>query len=127
MASGIFRFSKSRLPKNYVTCSVINSRDLEDNAVQNNTKSSHKNVPRMIGWQAIASDDLVSEFMLNALRLHDGVTWELFETRTGLSRNCIAAQVNRLIGKGLLLDSLERLQATVLGQRYLNQILREFL
>lgn len=63
-STGIYRFSKSRLPKDYMT---------------------YQNAPKMVGWQQIADDELVSEFMLNALRLYDGVTWSLFETRTGLS------------------------------------------
>ena len=81
----------------------------------------------MVGWQAIASDELVSEFMLNVLRLHDGVAWSLFEARTGLSYDSIATQVNKLIQQGLLMDNAEKLQPTALGKRYLNQILREFL
>jgi len=70
---------------------------------------------------------LVSEFMLNALRLHDGVTWSLFESRTGLSYESIAPQVNKLVEQGLLANNPELLQPTLLGQRYLNQILRAFL
>ena len=81
----------------------------------------------MVGWQAIARDELVSEFMLNALRLHKGVTWSLFEARTGLSYDNIALEVNQLIKQGLLVDDNEHLQPTALGRRYLNQILRVFL
>ena len=83
--------------------------------------------PKMVGWSAIASDELVSEFMLNALRLHDGVTWQLFEARTGMSYKDIADSVERLVAKGLLTESTEKLQTTALGRRYLNQILRAFL
>ncbi len=81
----------------------------------------------MVGWQQIASDELVSEFMLNALRLNDGVDWSLFKARTGRDRSDITAQVEKLVTRSLLTDSTERLQPTVLGQRYLNQILQEFL
>ncbi|WP_201553730.1 radical SAM family heme chaperone HemW [Psychrobacter immobilis] len=113
--SGIYRFSKSRLPKDYVD-------------YQDNTDSSVKrNSPKMVGWQEIDSDELVSEFMLNALRLHDGVAWSMFTARTGLSYDDIAVQVAQLITQGLLVDNTERLQPTLLGQRYLNQILRAFL
>lgn len=104
--NGIYRFSKSRLPKDYMT---------------------YEGAPKMVGWQAIAADELVSEFMLNALRLHDGVAWSMFEARTGLNFATIAEQVNNLIDKGLLEDSQNKLQPTALGKRYLNQILREFL
>ena len=108
----------------------------QDETKQNETSEQNKIItmmlktptpPKMVGWQAIASDELVSEFMLNALRLHDGVAWSLFEACTGLSYGSIALQVNKLIKQGLLIDDNEHLQPTALGKRYLNQILREFL
>ena len=114
--TGIYRFSKSRMPKDYITFDID---------TMNNIKK--EGAPKMVGWQAIASDELVSEFMLNALRLHDGVAWSLFEARTGLSYDSIALEVNKLIKQGLLIDDNEHLQPTALGKRYLNQILREFL
>ena len=126
--SGIYRFSKSRLPKDYI--------GYQDETKQNETSEQNKIItmmlktptpPKMVGWQAIASDELVSEFMLNALRLHDGVAWSLFKARTGLSYDSIAIEVNKLIKQGLLIDDNEHLQPTALGRRYLNQILRVFL
>lgn len=114
--TGIYRFSKSRMPKDYITF---------DNDSMNNIKK--ESAPKMVGWQAIARDELVSEFMLNALRLHEGVTWSLFEARTGLSYDNIALEVSQLIKQGLLVDDNEHLQPTALGRRYLNQILRIFL
>lgn len=114
--TGIYRFSKSRMPKDYMTFDID---------TMNNIKK--EGAPKMVGWQAIARDELVSEFMLNALRLHEGVTWSLFEARTGLSYDNIALEVNQLIQQGLLVDEHEHLQPTALGRRYLNQILRVFL
>lgn len=114
--TGIYRFSKSRMPKDYITFDID---------TMNNIKK--EGAPKMVGWQAIASDELVSEFMLNALRLHEGVTWSLFEARTGLSYDNIALEVSQLIKQGLLVDDNEHLQPTALGRRYLNQILRIFL
>lgn len=114
--TGIYRFSKSRMPKDYMTFDID---------TMNNIKK--EGAPKMVGWQAIASDELVSEFMLNALRLREGVTWSLFEARTGLSYDNIALEVNQLIQQGLLVDEHEHLQPTALGRRYLNQILRVFL
>lgn len=114
--TGIYRFSKSRMPKDYMTFDID---------TMNNIKK--EGAPKMVGWQAIASDELVSEFMLNALRLHEGVTWSLFEARTGLSYDNIALEVSQLIKQGLLVDDNEHLQPTALGRRYLNQILRIFL
>ncbi len=114
--AGIYRFSKSRLPKDYMVY----------HAAQNNGADT-ETAPKMINWHPIAEGELVSEFMLNALRLHEGVTWALFEARTGLSYEDIAEQVAKLVAQGLLMDSQDRLQPTKLGLRYLNQILREFL
>ncbi len=114
--TGIYRFSKSRMPKNYITFDID---------TMNNIKK--EGAPKMVGWLAITRDELVSEFMLNALRLHEGVTWSLFEARTGLSYDNIALEVNQLIKQGLLVDDNEHLQPTALGRRYLNQILRVFL
>ena len=122
ISAGIYRFSKSRLPKDYVTyakdttyqCSVAQGKN-------------HQNAPKMVGWQAIPNDELVSEFMLNALRLHDGVSWALFEARTHLHYSDVAEQVAKLVGQGLLIDSKDTLRPTTLGRRYLNQVLREFL
>ncbi|KRG37150.1 radical SAM family heme chaperone HemW [Psychrobacter sp. P11G3] len=117
VVSGIYRFSKSRLPKDYV---VINPDTTKMSEIR-------QIIPKMVGWQAIDQEELVSEFMLNALRLHGGVAWSLFEERTGLTLDSIAEQVNSLVKQGLLVDSDTQLQPTVLGQRYLNQILRAFL
>ena len=111
IVEGIYRFSKSRLPKDYVTYSDTQTQI----------------PPKMVNWQPIAADELVSEFMLNALRLHDGVSWSLFEARTGLHYDNIAAQVQKLVEQGLLVDSCDKLQPTALGRRYLNQVLRQFL
>ncbi|MBH0006034.1 radical SAM family heme chaperone HemW [Psychrobacter sp. SWN149] len=118
--TGIYRFSKSRLPKDYVG-EPDTAKPIDASPVIS------QNVPKMVGWQAIDSDELVSEFMLNVLRLHGGVAWSLFEDRTGLKYDHIAGQVVKLIEQGLLVDSDKQLQPTVLGQRYLNQILRAFL
>lgn len=122
--TGIYRFSKSRLPKDYVAYQHTNKSALKYLNITNNIM---QDVPKMVDWHMIDSDELVSEFMLNALRLHDGVTWQLFEARTGLSYASIALPVDKLVGQGLLIDSKVKLRPTALGRRYLNQILREFL
>ncbi|MGM8885286.1 radical SAM family heme chaperone HemW [Psychrobacter sp. 1U2] len=120
----IYRYSKSRLPKDYLNYKNKLNDNISNNN-QNNTVATP--APKMVGWSAIASDELVSEFMLNALRLHDGVTWQLFEARTGMRYEDVADAVEGLVVKGLLSESTEKLQTTALGQRYLNQILRAFL
>ncbi|WP_166269848.1 radical SAM family heme chaperone HemW [Marinobacter caseinilyticus] len=80
---------------------------------------------RTAGTQEIETDDMALEFMMNALRLNEGVPEHLFTDRTGLPLHQVAAVL-----KGLRNDQLlhpDRLQTTDLGQRYLNSLLERFL
>jgi putative oxygen-independent coproporphyrinogen III oxidase len=76
---------------------------------------------------ALGDGDRVLEFMLNALRLVDGIEIDEFVRRTGLSREAIAlpcAEAERL---ELLVSVGGRLRPTHLGQRYLNELLQLFM
>ena len=52
--------------------------------------------PETTELQQVAADDLVLEFMMNALRLIDGVDWQVFEQSTGLTRTSIQPVWQRL-------------------------------
>ncbi|BES69658.1 radical SAM family heme chaperone HemW [Marinobacter nanhaiticus D15-8W] len=80
---------------------------------------------RTAGQQVLEREDLPLEFMMNVLRLEQGVEEAAFEARTGLPLQEIAAILSALRSDGLL--EKDRLQATPLGQRYLNSILERFL
>lgn len=71
--------------------------------------------------------DLPFEFMLNALRLREGVDLSLFEARTGLSAAVIRVKLRQAIERGLLADRVDRLLPTPLGARFLNDLLEIFL
>ena len=75
----------------------------------------------------IAQADLGFEFMMNALRLTDGVEAALFQQRTGLSLQTIQAGLMAAIQKGLITQNMGRIKPTILGQRYLNDLLALFL
>jgi oxygen-independent coproporphyrinogen-3 oxidase len=75
----------------------------------------------------VNASELPFEFMMNALRLIDGVERRLFEERTGLPIAVIAARLERAVQAGLLADNHERLQPTLKGQRFLNDLLELFL
>lgn len=77
--------------------------------------------------QSIADDDLPLEFMMNALRLVDGVDSRSFSERTGLPLDAISAPLTELRRKGLLHADPQRLATTALGQRYLNLVLEAFM
>jgi putative oxygen-independent coproporphyrinogen III oxidase len=73
--------------------------------------------------------ELPFEFMMNALRLVDGFDQQLYESRTGLAWETVAAHVGRLAGRGLLIraGAADGWQPTELGRRFLNDLIAEFL
>ncbi len=76
---------------------------------------------------AVAADERAFEFMLNALRLVDGVPLALFAQRTGLAPDTIAAALAAARARGWLVDDHARLQATPPGLRFLNDLLQLFM
>ncbi len=77
--------------------------------------------------RVVPAVELPFEFMLNALRLREGVPMSLFEQRTGLPLSAIRRPLQQAVGRGLLADSAERLQASPLGRNFLNDLLEIFL
>jgi len=75
----------------------------------------------------VDAEDIPFEFMMNALRLIDGVERCLFQERTGLPIATIAARLDRATQAGLMVDDHTRLQPTLRGQRFLNDLLALFL
>ncbi len=75
----------------------------------------------------VEPQDLPFEFMMNALRLTAGVATSQFQQYTGLPLDTIEAPLNQLRARGLLSPNPERLCATPLGQRFLNDVLQTFL
>ncbi|MEJ2255655.1 MAG: radical SAM family heme chaperone HemW [Woeseiaceae bacterium] len=73
-------------------------------------------------------NDLVFEFMLNALRLVDGFEVSLFEQRTGLALDTLEEPASEAFRRGLLEQSAEgRWRPTALGMRFLDDLQAEFL
>jgi putative oxygen-independent coproporphyrinogen III oxidase len=101
----IVRTWKTRLPKDYL----------------------NPEKPFQAGKQALGSAQLPFEFLMNALRLTDGVDAVLFERRTGLSLDGLAQGRRQAEFKGLLEPDPARLAATPRGQLFLNDLLQYFL
>ena len=97
----IERYQKSRIPRDYF-------RDC-----------TRKNVRR------VTAADLPFEFLLNALRLRDGVPEALFATHTGLGIETLQPALGQLRAEGLM-DG-DRLAATARGWRYLDSLLAAFI
>jgi oxygen-independent coproporphyrinogen-3 oxidase len=84
--------------------------------------------PARIGGDTIvAVADLPFEYMLNALRLVDGVDLAGFAQTTGLSLQAIATPLAEGIRRGWLRDEPGRLHTTPLGQRFLNDVIESFM
>ena len=76
--------------------------------------------------KTLTKEDCILEFMLNALRLNEGVPQDYFSERTGLSSDAIYEQVESARNDGLLEDGQELIKATGKGARYLNDLLQYF-
>jgi len=76
--------------------------------------------------RAIAADEMALEFMMNGLRLVDGVPVEYFSPRTGLALSSIETQINDLQRKGLIEIDDSRYRTTKLGYQFLNTVLQQF-
>ncbi len=106
-AGRIERYRKVRVPASY----MAKAGDAEATAER---------------W-SLNAPDIVLEFMMNALRLNDGVPLELIPERTGLPSDAFAAMIEQGERRGWLATNGGRLRATETGQRYLNSLLEIFL
>lgn len=100
----IERYQKSRLPKDYLAEFPAPAKQI----------------------QSIAADELPFEFMMNALRLLEGVDTRLFAERTGLDLAVLAEPLQRLQQQGLISRNPDRLSCTPQGLNYLNHVLAQF-
>jgi putative oxygen-independent coproporphyrinogen III oxidase len=101
----IVRTHKTRLPKDYLASRGLGER----------------------GTEVISNNALPFEFMMNALRLNGGISRALFTERTQLPWSTVAVKIEGLIRRGLLRDDADIVAPTILGQRFLNDVLAEFL
>lgn len=99
----ILRYRKSRLPKDYLAPRPV----------------------YRVAEEHIQEPDLPFEFMMNVLRLHEGVDEDLFSKRTALPLSVIEPVLGELRRAGLMAP--EKLQLTDKGYGFLNTVLEKFL
>ena len=104
---GIFRYRKTRLPKDYLAA-----------APQQQAR---------LGLEKIVTEDLYFEFMMNALRLKNGVPIDYFQQRTGLAWSDLLTQIQPALNKQWLTLDTQHIKCTDLGFNYLNDVLSLFL
>ncbi|QNH80684.1 radical SAM family heme chaperone HemW [Pseudomonas protegens] len=83
--------------------------------------------PFKAGEKDLGNEELPFEFLMNALRLTDGVDAALFAQRTGLDLSSLAEGRRQAEQSGLLQVEPSRLAATARGQLFLNDLLQYFL
>lgn len=102
---GVYRFQKTRLPKDYLA----------------KVPAEH------LQFKRIEAADMPFEFMMNALRLNDGVEAKLYLERTGYSLDTLDELLTSLRQRQLMVEDTERLACTEQGHIFLNSVLEEFL
>jgi len=102
---GVYRFQKTRLPKDYLA----------------KVPAEH------VQYHRIENDEMPFEFMMNALRLNDGVHADIYQQRTGLQLNTLDQPLNSLRSRHLMVDDQNRLACTEQGHVFLNSVLEAFL
>lgn len=89
---------------------------------------AHAGTAAAIGEERrLAPEDAVFEFMLNALRLTQGVPTALFRDRTGLDYSCLHKPLAQAGALGFLDAEPERIRPSLLGRRFLNDLIALFL
>jgi oxygen-independent coproporphyrinogen-3 oxidase len=103
---GVTRLAKRRNPKDYLDMAG------EERGIQSE--------------RSLGAEDLVLEFMMNALRLNQGFSRELFQQHVGLSLDHVAGPLAQAQAKGLVVQENGRIRATQQGRQFLNDLLGLF-
>jgi oxygen-independent coproporphyrinogen-3 oxidase len=77
--------------------------------------------------RVIEAKELPFEFMLNALRLIDGFSTELFAARCGLPLSAVEGALRAAEGEGLIERDARAIRPTGRGRRFLNDLVELFL
>lgn len=109
--------------------------DLKTGIITRRSKQSHPKTylqmahsPAVVATcQQLQPNDIISEFMLNALRLRHGVSVTTFEKHTGLSWQQLEPKVQLAQQRGWLIQDNQRIATTPQGWLFLNDVLELFL
>ena len=102
---GVYRYQKTRLPKDYLA----------------KVPAEH------LQFKRIEAEDMPFEFMMNALRLNQGVESKLYAERTGQSLDTLDTLLKSLRERQLMVADADVLSCTEQGHIFLNSVLEEFL
>lgn len=114
----IVRLWKTRLPKHYLDAAI--SQKISTNL------NGHQNVFGS-GSDLLTKESLPLEYMMNALRLNEGVPQAYFQQRTGLDWKLLEPVWQQLADQGLVKITAGKSHPTELGRRFLNRVLQAFI
>ena len=103
------------------------TRQVRERHPETYMQAIEQNGNALIESKEISAADLPFEFMLNTLRLTDGVATNTFSERTGLPLSSISKGLDEASKKGLLDPDPTVLKGTPQGLRYLNNLQELFL
>jgi putative oxygen-independent coproporphyrinogen III oxidase len=106
LPGGVVRTEKPRMPRQYMAQVATG---------------------RASGRRLVDPAELPFEFALNAFRLLEGSTTGAFEAATGLPALVLQPTLEHLAARGLIEQSADRMKATALGLRFLNDVQAAFL
>ena len=105
--AAIIRNQRTRQPDSYIQAVAAGTQVLQE--------------------RQLSAEDLVFEFLLNNLRLYHGFSVTSFSEFTGLPYQTIAQAINQAVADKLLEQQQQRIRATELGYRFLDELLQRFL
>jgi oxygen-independent coproporphyrinogen-3 oxidase len=108
----ILRQVRNRQPKEYVEKTRASTMDAG---------------PALLEQHEVGRNDRSFEFMMNALRLTQGFAIETFLERTGLPLTSIQRQLHEAEQRVLITRDFQHVAPTLLGRRFLNDLLQIFL
>jgi putative oxygen-independent coproporphyrinogen III oxidase len=100
--SAVVRYSRPRLPKQYLA-----SAGMAD---------------AYVGERMLQPQDLIIEYMINALRLRSGFSLQQFSLHTGLGRDVLSEGIAKAVALGLLQQNDDKIIATDKGFGFLSEI-----
>lgn len=114
----IMRMWKTRLPKHYLD--AAHQQKISTNL------QGHQNVFGG-GSDLLTAESIPLEFMMNALRLNDGVPADYFQRHTGQDWSLVASTWAALEAQNLVENIEGFIRPTALGRRFLNRVLQQFI
>jgi oxygen-independent coproporphyrinogen-3 oxidase len=102
-----------------------NTRGPEDYLSRTSNKSLIATSDTSLSFKetVVPQGELILEFLMNTLRLNNGVPKHTFESYTGLSEQTLLDILKPLVSQGLMEPVDPRIKTTELGQRFLNTVL----